>query len=302
MSQILRVIKSIAVTDSLLTSTSVPEADYAAYSAGTTYALGARVIVVASHKIYESLQAGNVGHSVTTEPLWWVEVSPTNRWKLFDLSSTTQTQIDAADHYEITPGQAINALALINISGVLTVRVRLTDPSFGVVYDQTADLADVPSESSWYAWFFEPRTEQTQFVVSDLPSYPNTVLRVDLTSSGAAYVGAMVFGTQRSIGLGVKSGVRLGIRDYSRKERNDWGDTVLVQRAFSRTAAISTLISNTELDNTYNLLSDLRATPCLWIVTDSYSSLSLFGFFSSFDITIPYAQFSDCSIDIESLT
>lgn len=296
----LRVIKSIAVTDSILTDTSVAEADHSVYSAGTTYALAARVIYL--HKIYESLQAGNVGKDPVTEATWWVEVSATNRWKLFDLSSTTQTQIDAADYYELTPGQAVNSLALVNISGVLSVRVRLTDPSFGSVYDKTSDLTAVPSEASWYAWFFEPRTEQNQFIVADMPSYPNAVLRVDLTSSGAAYIGVLVFGTQRSIGLGVQHGVRLGIQDYSRKERNDWGDTVLIQRAYAKRASITTMLNNADLDNTYNLLTSFRATPCLWIITDTYSSLSIFGFFGNFEINIAYAEYSDVSIDLESLT
>lgn len=300
MSQPLRVIKSIAVTDGNLTATSVPEADHATWAIGTTYALAARVIL--AHKIYESLQAGNVGKAPATEPNWWVEVSPTNRWKLFDLSSTTQTVVDAADYYEITPAQAVNAVALVNISGILTVRVRLTDPSFGVVYDQTADLTDVPTEASWYAWFFEPRTEQTVFVASDLPSYPNAVLRVDVTSSGAAYIGALVFGTQRSIGMGVQQGVRLGLTDYSRKERNTWGDTVLVQRAYAKRVSLQMLVDNAELDNTYNLLTDLRATPCLWIGTNLYGSLTVFGFYTNFDIGIAYARYSDCSIDLESLT
>lgn len=300
MSQVLKVIKSVAVTDAMLTATSVPESEHATWLVGTTYAAGDRVSL--NHLVFESLQASNTGKAPASEPLWWVEVGATNRWKLFDLSSTTQTQVDASDYYELTPGQAINALALINISGVLTVRVRLTDPSFGVVYDQTADLADVPSESSWWAWFFEPRTEQTQFVASDLPSYPNATLRVDLTSSGAAYIGAFVFGTQRSIGSGVKQGVRLGMQDYSRKERNAWGDTVLVQRAYAKRASAALMLDNSDLDNAYTLLTDLRATPCLWIISDSYSSLSLFGFFTNFEIGITYTRVSDVTIDLESLT
>lgn len=296
----LRVIKSLAVTDTNLTASSVPEVDHATWDVATTYALAARVIL--AHKIFESVQASNVGKAPATEGNWWSEVSPTNKWKLFDLSSTTQTVIDAADYYEITPGQAINAVALVNISGVLTVRVRLTDPSFGMVYDQTADLTAVPSESSWYAWFFDPRTEQTQFLVADLPSYPNAVLRIDLTSSGTAYVGGLVFGTQRTIGMGVQKGARLSLQDYSRKERNDWGDTVLVQRAYNKRLSVTMWVRNAELDNTYALLTDVRATPCLWICADVFGSLSVFGFYANFDISIAYADFSECSIELEGLT
>lgn len=300
MSKPLRVIKSLAVTDATLVATSVPEADHAAYNAGTTYALADRVI--SAHKIYESVQAGNVGHAPATEPNWWAEVGPTNRWRLFDLSSTTATTVDAADYYEFAPGVAANALALINISGLSSVRVRMTDIDYGVVYDQTADLSSVPSEASWYAWFFEARTQQSQFVISDLPSYPNAVLRVDVTSGGTATIGALIYGTERSIGIGINKGVRLGIQDYSRKERNDWGDTVLVQRAYSRRMSLSMLIENEQLDNTFDLLADMRATPCLWIGSVGTRSLTVFGFYSNFDINIAYARYSDCSIDVEGLT
>ncbi len=302
MSAPLYVIKSVTMTDAKLTATSVAEADYAAYNGATTYASADRVIDTSSgvHKIYESLQGANTGNALT-DALWWSEVSATNRWKLFDLSSTTQTVVDAADYYEITPAVAINALALLNISGILTVRVRMTDPSFGVVYDETADLADVPSEASWYAWFFDERTEQTKFLATDLPSYPNAVLRVDVTSSGTAYIGGMVFGTRRSIGINVSSGVRLGIQDFSRKERNDWGDIVLVQRAYASRVTFSMLILNTELDNTFSLLADIRATPALFIGSESYGSLTVFGFTTNFEIGISYPQHSECSVDIESL-
>ena len=298
----LRVIKSIAMTDGMLTATSVPENDRAAWNSGTTYALGDRVILTSTHKIYQSLKGSNTNKNPASEPLWWAEVSPTNRWKCFDLSSTTRTVVGASDYYEITPGQSVNAMALINISGILTVRVRLTDPSFGLVYDKTADLTAVPSESSWYAWFFEPRTEQNQFVVEDIPSYPNATLRIDVTSSGTAYIGAFIFGSARSIGIGVQQGVRLGIQDYSRKERNEWGDVVLTQRAFAKRASFQILVENKQLDNTYRLLTELRATPCLWIGSSDFNSLIVFGFYNNFDISIAYSVYSECSIDIEGLT
>ena len=41
----------------------------AAYSAGTTYGFGAIVSVAADYKIYESLEAGNVGNTPNQTPL-----------------------------------------------------------------------------------------------------------------------------------------------------------------------------------------------------------------------------------------
>ena len=301
MADALRVIKAIAVTDSVLTATSVAEADHPVWSASIIYGVGDRAILPATHKIYESSVAGNIGnHPVGA--VQWIEIGPTNRWKAFDMSSTTQTVIGESDYFELHPGRAVNALALVNISGLLTVRVRMTDPVFGVVFDSTASLLDVPSASSWYAWFFDPRTEQDMFVITTLPSYPNAVLRVDMTSSGAAYIGVFLVGSMRTIGEGVLQGGRLGIQDFSRKERNDYGDTVLVQRAFAKRTSIDFLIRNSELDNAYDLLADLRATPCLWLCSKGYRSLAIYGFYNNFEIGITYTARSECSIDLEGLT
>jgi len=38
------------------------------------------------------------------------------------------------------------------------------------------------------------------------------------------------------------------------------------------------------------------------MVSDQYQSLVLFGFYNNFEITISYSQYSDCSLDLESLT
>lgn len=300
MSSRIRVIKSLTITDSTLLATSIAEADAPIWTVGGTFAQGARAIK--AHKVWESLQDANTGNDPETADLWWTEVSPTNRWKLFDLSSTTQTQVGAADYYEFRPGTAVNAIALENISGLLSVKVTMNDPDFGVVYERETDITPVPSASSWYVWFFERREEKNQFVVSDLPSYPNATLRVDFAADPGGQIGALIMGSMRSIGLGVLRGARLGVQDYSRKERNEWGDVVLKKRGFSKVMQLSSVIENRELDNTFKLLSDLLSTPCLWIASDYYQSLSVFGFYGDFDIGFQYADYSEVTLTVEGLT
>lgn len=296
----IKVIKSITVTDTILASSNVPESDVAAWSASTTYAALDRCFV--GHTVYQSIAAGNINKPPASSTTEWVEVGPTNRWRMFDLSSTTQTTIGASCYYEFAPGQAVNAMSLINMSGITSIRLRLTDPAFGVVYDRSLDITPVPSESGWYAWFFEMRVEQTMAIIDDMPSYPNATLRVDITSSGTGYVGGLAFGSMRDIGMGVLQGAKVAIQDYSRKERNDFGDTVLVKRAFSKRSTVSTIIDNDDLDNVYDLLADLRSTPCLWLLSDKFRALAIFGYYSSFDINIAYASHSDCTLEIEGLT
>ena len=78
----MKVIKPIAVTDATLYGCSEPEDDYAAWAIGTTYGAGDKVIVLSTHKIYESLQAANTGNDPTTATDWWLDLGPTNRWKM----------------------------------------------------------------------------------------------------------------------------------------------------------------------------------------------------------------------------
>lgn len=298
----LMLVKPVSVTPAMLKATDVPETDYAAWSGATTYAAGDRVIVVSTHKIYESLQAGNLNHDPVTQATWWIEVSPTNRWKAFDLSSSTRTAQASAMYFEIAPGSAVNAAAVINCVGVREVRYRLTDPSFGLVYDQAHEMTSIPSESSWYEWLFSERVERSQNIDFDLPTYPNATLRVDLTGTSNMAVGVILIGQNKAIGRGVLAGASVGIRDFSRKERNDYGDTELVVRAFARRASFVVVIDNDDLDEVTDLLASVRATPCLWVGSTRRAAATVFGFYNEFDIVIPYAYHSECSIDLEGLT
>lgn len=298
----LTVVKPLALTDARLTATDVPETDYPDWASGTTYALGARVTLTSTHKVYESLQASNTNRSPASEPTWWAEVSATNRWKAFDLSNSTRTAKAGSFYYEITPGVAITSVAVLNIANAQSVRIRLTDPLFGLVYDKTATLQSVPAYSTWYDWWFGIRTEEEQHVALDIPSFPNAVLRVDLVGGDSLAVGVILFGQQQTIADNVRRGVSLSIRDYSRKETNEWGDTVLVQRAYAKLRTFPVVIRNDELDRVDSILADLRATPALWVASSRHSALTVYGWYSNFEILVGYANYSDCSIDIEGLT
>ena len=298
----LTVVKPASITDAVLINTDVAEADYPVWSASTTYAVGSRVILVSTHKIYESLQNTNLNNSPATATAFWNEVTPTNRWKLFDLSNSTQTTKSGSMFYELKTGSAVNAVSALNLSGVQSIRIRLTDPVFGLLYDKTTSLTSIPSESSWYAWFFSERIERVQHVALDLPSYPNATVRVDLTGTSTMAIGVLMIGQQKVVSEEIRFGMRMGIRDYSRKEKNEWGDVVLVERAFSKTRSFPVQLRNDDLDRVDALLASLRAKPCLWVGSDSFSSMTVFGYPSNFEIVVAYARFSDCTIDIEGLT
>ncbi|MDR0216206.1 MAG: carbohydrate-binding protein [Comamonas sp.] len=295
----LKVVKPTEVTPAMLDS-SVPVDDYPAWEANATYAAEQRV--VHAYQVWQSLQGANKGHGPDTDAAWWVLVGPVNRMQAFDLSHTTKTRFSGGAWFEIRPGAAINSLALLEFDGLRSVRIIQTHPAYGTLYDKKTMLWSHPNQSGWYPWTFGERTERNTFYALDLQSYRGCTIRIELESASDAGVGVILIGQQQEIGLGVLSGVSMGIRDYSRKEINQWGDVTLQKRAFSRARSIKVLCANDQIDNTDRLLSSLRATPLLWLVSDRREQVNVYGWYSDFSIAIEYARNSILSLQLEGLT
>jgi hypothetical protein len=62
------------------------------------------------------------------------------------------------------------------------------------------------------------------------------------------------------------------------------------------------LINKAEVDTIQDILATYRATPCLWVGTDSYSSTTLFGFYKDFNTVISYPTSSLLTLEIEGMT
>jgi hypothetical protein len=296
----MKIIRPTTITDAILTSSTVAETDYAAYNAATTYALGDRVIVTTGvHKIYESLQAGNVGHAVTDDS-WWLEISATNRWKVFDGKIADQTSNATSINYVLAPG-AIDAIALLNMDAT-SVQITLTDPTYGVVYDQTIDLVSTSNVVDGYTYFFEPIIRRTALALLDIPPYSAASGSITIANTGGtAKVGEIVLGRQSDIGE-TEYGPSIGIIDYSKKEADTFGNYIVLERAYSKRISCQLFLLNGKVDEVVRQLELYRATPLVWVAAEDFSSLIVYGFYKSFDIVIPGPTVSNCSLEIEGLT
>lgn len=294
-----RVLKPINVQPSML-STNATADGLPSYNAAEKYAASDRV--VHEFTIYQSLIDDNTGHVPAKSPDEWVVVGPINAMRAFDQSHSTQTTGHESLVFEITPGRGCTAVALLNMTGVHTVRVTVTDPTYGERYDKTQILGSGTLTASWHSFFFSERKLQKDWRALDLPPFPTAKIRIELIGSGTVGVGVVLLGRVHVIGIGARFGARMGIRDFSRKTVNDWGDVVLQQRAHSKSRSFSVPIKNSRLDEINDLLTSLRATPVLWIAAEHWNSPSVYGWYSDFGILIAYATESELSIDIEGLT
>lgn len=294
----MKVIKPVEFGASNLVTSNVPETDYPAWDGATAYATLDRVIY--NHAIYEAAQA-STGKTPDAEPLYWTFISATNRWLMFDTEVNTQTVINDLLQVVVAPG-LINSMALLGLQGT-NLSVVGTDGDGGPVIYSRAQALEGSIVSDWYQYFFEPFRPLTEVVLSDIPAYGSLRLEIEISAIGPVAVGAAVFGTAYDIGRTLIDPTA-GIIDFSRKETSDTGTTRFQKRRYSRRMSHRLLVDNPMLERVYRLLSDLRATPCVWIGTDAagYGFFTIFGFYRDFSIEVAYTKNSFCSIEIEGLT
>jgi hypothetical protein len=294
----------LVVTDAMIVSYDVVETDYAAYAGGTTYAKGDRVIVVAAHTIYESVQAANVGHDPVTDTAatWWLKVSKTNRWKCLDGSPSTQTVKAGSMSLRVRPGQVVNSVFVLNALAD-DVGIRVIDAVAGTVYDKTTSLRGRLPSNSWFDWHFARRIRKTDVVAMDLPNYYGADILVDLTiASGNVAAGVIVMGYQQAVGRGVKLNPRLGITDYSQKSTNKYGDTTLVEGVYAKRAEFAMVVPNAMVDDVFAILAAGRAKPAVYVGSSLYTCTVVYGWPDEFEILIPNNTESDCSLSLKGLT
>lgn len=299
----MKLVRPIEVTNSVLTASNILENDYAEWSAATTYALGARVIMVSTHSVYESVQASNLNHNPTTDTTntWWVRVGATNKWRMFDkVVGDASTRADNITFTLNTVGK-VNSITFLNLDAN-NITITATDAVDGVIYTKTLSLVSTLGIVDWYEYFFEPITKITDISISDLPAYTNMVITVVIENTGSiAKCGECVVGLERVLGT-TQMGASVGIVDYSVKQTDDFGNFTVLERAFSKRADITVWVDNSVVDDVVKTLTLYRATPIVYIGSNKYSSTIIYGFYREFETVISYPTVSVLNIELESLT
>lgn len=300
----MRIIKPLEVTPARLISSNVPEDDAPLWSSSESYTAGQKVIH--ELRLYEALvdvPAGvEPGAEIVTEesPAKWLDLGAINRWRMFDDRVESQTAQDDTVSVSIRPGQVVNSLALLNIDGV-SATVTMTDPFEGVVFEREESLVDA-GVTNWYEWYFSPIGMRSDLVILDMPAYGTADISVTVTSGSGetAAVGHLLIGAVVDIGV-AQYGTNVGIIDFSRKERDTFGNTLVIERSFSKRAEFDVWLPNNSLGIVQRLLASLRTQPVVWIGDESLEGTIVFGFYRDFDITISGPEFSDAIINVEGL-
>lgn len=262
---------------------------YAAWSSGTTYADGDRAISAATHRVYESLQNSNLNHALT-DPAWWLDIGPTNRWAAFDQKVGTLVSRSGSISYQIATGMS-DAVGLVDVEAdSVTVSVSI---SGSPIYSKTKYL-DLSGSliDDWLDYFTGPVGTRRAVDFDDLPVHSTAIASITIngaTSTTAVSVGTVGIGAARSLGS-TEVGGEVGIMDFSRKETDDFGNVTVVERGYSKRMTLRSMIATDLVDDVQRLLASVRATPVIWIGEDGYDSLTIYGFFKDFSINMSDAS------------
>lgn len=276
--------------------------DEAVYSTGTTYAKNATVrgnTAATAHNLYVSLQAGNLNKPLT-DTAWWLAAGSTNRMRMFDEVVGSQT-IDA-DRITVvlSSPKRITALALFNIDAA-EMRVTVTDPVDGVVYDKVISLISTNGINNLWQWAFAEIERARQRVVLSLPPYAGAQITITLSNPGSSVkCGALVVGRSRSYGISL-AGLSISSQDYSRKDRDAFGNAIIVKRPFSRRNGVEALVPNDLVDGLVELLDEHRATPLVFIGSERLGATIIYGYYKTYQTVLSYPTHALLSIETENL-
>ncbi|MCB8748315.1 hypothetical protein LHU53_15550 [Rhodoferax sp. U2-2l] len=239
--------------------------DAAAWSAIMTYALDAQI----SHagRNWLSVQAGNIGHTPGTDPLWWLDDGPVNSLAMFDTSVQTATTRTGGLSWTLAVGRftAIGLMGLIGKSVAITIQEGAT-----LIGTETRSL--LSSEGTYYSFCFDAPYQTDATTFSGLPSSPacTVTISIDAAPAAEAACGLCVIGKQFFAGE-AKYGFASPIEDRGRHYLDISDNPVNLERGYSKNIS-GTLVSERLAYN--RLMSFLAAhigVPMLWVATPGIS-------------------------------
>jgi hypothetical protein len=288
----MRVIPPLDILNGAVTYTSSIAAgtgDPAAWVSGTNYAVGDRVRVDSSKKIYENIVAGveaispDLGTSTH-----WVEVEYMNRYAMFDTMRRTKSFATNTITLQFVYAKRIDSLAILGLLNVNSIYVKVTNNSAVVVYENTR---------------YSPGTTYINML---LPPTTGATIDVTISGIGTIYVGAVIVGLSEYLG-DTQAGISLGTQNFSVIERDNFGNVSLVPRGGFPVISKNLFALSAYVNRIRYVRTLLNATPAVWVgmenneIPEYYDSLVILGFYRQFRITLANSVHANISLELEEV-
>lgn len=273
---------------------------------GTPYLKDDQVVVLRALADREYIAVASTTNQFPPDyPAVWFERGVANPFKILDNAILSKTTGETTLTTSVRVEGPAHALVLLGLENVVSVDVSV-EFAGEPVYSQTHPVASTGETSSWTEYFFSEVDVSDAFYLQIPGWYYDAILSITLNgdTDDQIAVGQIVVGELTYLG-DTQYGVNFGIKDYSRKEANDWGEITLVQRSYAKTMQVTLEIAKERMNAVYQKLTDARALPCVYNANNyggTDTSYVLYGFYTDFSTVVQDYENVTCSIDIEGLT
>lgn len=299
----MNVIKPITITDGMVLSNNIAPSPQPVWDIATAYSVNDEVQVASNHTIY-NCNVANTGQDPLEETVdgngdrYWIEISPTNDWAVFD-GRTRKKSVNASSiELEILPNKLFTSLAILNLKGE-TLTVVATSASAGIVYNKTFDLRLLVD--NWIDFYFSEIESIDNIVKLDLPAYYDMTLDFLLEGTGDVEVGEIILGRAVRIGE-LQYGSSAGLADYSTKEFDLFGDPYIVERGYNDTFQYDVWMDAKQTYNIKKLLTQFRAKPLVYVGNPEYQETVIYGFYKNLNAVLEDVSISSMLLEVEELS
>lgn len=291
----------IDLKPSHIISTNAVAEDLPSFIEGTPYTTGDRVIY--NDAIYQATRSGsdlNAPGVIVDGIRDWVYVHTINPYRCIDDKIETQTEAQDVLTMEIQATGFVGSLALMNVYAT-TVRVQIVDSIDGVVYDSTKQMGFFGVNNLW-AWLYEPFEQRTDISFSDLMTYnnPRVIIEVTAPPGEMAKLGHIVMGMPFEIGT-LKANLSLGLTDYSRIQQDEFGNTSILRRSRSKYAKFLLMVDTSRVDAVRKTMDKIASRITFWHGLEDMESTLIVGFYKDMEIVVPNMQVSEMSLYIQGV-
>lgn len=231
---------------------------------------------------------------------WWRDATEdkylANRYRMFDINPAHYTETDAAIRFTVKPSSLWSGVAFFNIIAD-TITITVVD---GPEYTATKTIRHDEILSPEFQ--NEPQAAFVDLPVIDPALYPNAALRVELSVSSPRFLrlGYFCIGEALEIGQAVY-GVNTELMDFSRFERDVFGNVFTIQRGYSDKITYPYVIKAEDLVQVRQTLVARRATLTAYIGHPDVPLTITYGYFVDLDIPIDNWGQSEAGVIVESV-
>ena len=300
MAQALRVLRPVPILPEHILATNVPDTDVNAWVSGTTYSIDDQVKV--GYKVYRSLIDTNTGNDPTAPAniKKWSQSGVINRMRPFDEKLSTKTKQSTSITYTIKPPSAITALVLKGVTGATDATVKMIEDG-SVIYNRSERMYGVPAESGLWYWLFGAKEEVADANYFNMPTSLTATVEVTIDGSADLAVGVIAMGNIKDYGRYVLQGSSAGVENFAINGYDEWQEPVRTELSWAKTATLDLMLRQSDVDSMQKMIAKAGFSPSIWIGSEKYEALNIYGYVENFDMTINWGDVHSARLTIKGM-